>query len=227
MQARLGRPEREPERRGDLRQWQIGVVMEDDEGSLFRLQASEATFKLVALRGQDRRVFDGGALERRQFDVEPMPSRTPCLVQTRPDEEAVDPAVERVGVPKRGQITPGPDERVLHRVLRLVRIPKDQSRGGIQTMDRGACQRRKGVMIAPLRSLHEFSLHVALGVARPQTVELTWNGARDPRDRSEFSFLVIVGSFVSRTRYDRAPSVPAVPATKEPARPMRFAQNAE
>jgi hypothetical protein len=56
---------------------------------------------------------------------------------------------------------PGSDERVLHGVLGLLRIPKDEAGGSIQAIDRGACQRGKGVMIAPSSSLHEFSLHDA------------------------------------------------------------------
>jgi hypothetical protein len=42
VQARFRRAERDPERNGDLRQGQVEVVMQDDEGSRFRLEAAEA-----------------------------------------------------------------------------------------------------------------------------------------------------------------------------------------
>jgi hypothetical protein len=73
----------------------------------------------------------------------------------------VDPGIEAIRVAKRGQITPGANECVLHGVLGLFRVPEDQASGSIHAIDRGACQPGKGVMIAPPCSLHEFSLHVA------------------------------------------------------------------
>ncbi len=68
----------------------------------------------------------------------------------------MEPLVETLGIPKRGQVTPGTDERVLHGVLGLVGVPQDEPGGGIQSGDRGACQRGKGVMLASPRSLHEL-----------------------------------------------------------------------
>ena len=76
-------------------------------------------------------------------------------------EQAVEPGVETVGAAQRGQVTPGPDERLLDGVLGLVGIAQDEPGGGIQPEERGACQRGEGVMIAPSRSLHEFQLHLA------------------------------------------------------------------
>ena len=73
----------------------------------------------------------------------------------------MQPGIEAVRVPKRGQIAPGPDERVLHGVGGLVGVPEDEPGGGVEARDRGACQRGEGVMIAPPCSLHEVSLHVA------------------------------------------------------------------
>jgi hypothetical protein len=73
----------------------------------------------------------------------------------------MQPGIESVGIAQRGQITPGPDERVLHRVLGLFDIPEHEPGGRIQTGDRGACQLGEGVMIALPRSLHEVSLHHA------------------------------------------------------------------
>ena len=83
------------------------------------------------------------------------------LIDAGADEQPVEPGVEAVRVPERGQITPGPDERVLHGVLGLFGVPEDEPGGGVQPGDRGACQLGEGVMIALPRSLHEVSLHPA------------------------------------------------------------------
>ena len=97
----------------------------------------------------------------------------------------MEPCVEPLRIPKRGQTTPGPDQRVLHRVLGLFRIPQDEASGSIQAIDRGACQRGVGVMIAPSRPLHEFSLHVAPRGGTTDVAVLTEYGERVWPDRSD------------------------------------------
>ena len=88
----------------------------------------------------------------------PEPAR---LIDAGAIQQAVEPGVEAVGAAQCGQVTPGPDERLLDGVLGLVGIAQDEPGGGIQPEDRGACQHGEGVMIAPSRSLHEFLLHHA------------------------------------------------------------------
>jgi hypothetical protein len=90
-----------------------------------------------------------------------VPAKASRLVDAGSHEETVQPGVEPIRVAERGQVAPSPDERVLHRVPGLFPIPVDEASGGIQAVDRGACQRGKGVMIAPLRPLHDVPLHIA------------------------------------------------------------------
>jgi hypothetical protein len=161
MEARLGRPERDPEDSGDLRQRQVEIVMEDDERSLLRIEASEASIKLIAVANGRQVVVRGVEWDLGQLDVEPVSAQPSGFVDAGPDEQAVQPGVEAFRVAERGQITPGLDERVLDGVPGLFTIPEDESGGGIQAVNRGACQHGKGVMIASSRSLHEFPLHLA------------------------------------------------------------------
>ena len=77
------------------------------------------------------------------------------------DEQAVEPGVETVGAAQPRKVAPSTDERLLDGILGLVGVAKDEPGGGVQSEDRGACQRGEGVMIAPSRSLHEFLLHHA------------------------------------------------------------------
>ena len=160
--------------------------MQDDEGPLGGLEAQEPALELVAV--DDRRLVAGdrGFDQVRQLDVGPVPPHPSRLIDAGVDEQAVDPGVEPVGIPKRGQITPGADEGVLHRVLGLLEIPKDEPGGGIQAGDRGACQRGEGVMIAVPRSLHEFSLHLAPWRRRARSVALIEYGEGALAERSRF-----------------------------------------
>jgi hypothetical protein len=136
----------------------------------------------------------------------------------------VKPRIEPLGVAERGQITPGPYERILDGVGGLFGIPKDQPGGGIQTGDRGAGKLGEGVMIAPPRSLHEVSLHHALGVrhGRPATLgeygeSSPPNGSQNPNERS-------------LTRYHRRPaaapdrSLPRVKIQEADAKSLLLAQ---
>ena len=93
----------------------------------------------------------------------------------------MEPGVEAIGIPERGQITPGADERVLDGVLRLFRVPEDEPGGGVQPGDRGACQHGEGVMVASPRSLHEVSLHLAPRRWRGRLAALSEYGDDDAR----------------------------------------------
>ena len=50
----------------------------------------------------------------------PDPAR---LIDAGADQQPMEPGVEAIGVAERGQVTPGPDERVLDGVLGLVARP--------------------------------------------------------------------------------------------------------
>ena len=130
--------------------------MEDDQGPRLRLEVTEATFQLVTVRRRRRFVGDAGGVDLGELDVEAMPPESARLIDAGADEQAVEPGVEPVRAAQRGQVTPGPDERLLDGVLGLVGIAQDEPGGGIQSEDRGACQRGEGVMIALPRSLHEI-----------------------------------------------------------------------
>ena len=98
----------------------------------------------------------------------------------------MQPGIEPVRVPKRGQITPGSDERVLDGVLGLFGIPEHEPGGGIQAGDRGACQLGEGVMIASPCSLHEVSLHHAPRRGAADLAALVEYGEATARGRSIF-----------------------------------------
>ena len=77
-------------------------------------------------------------------------------------------ASNRSGSRRPGQVTPGPDEGLLDRVVRELRVPEDQAGCRVQPRERRVDEAREGVMIAPLCSPDEVSLvHVRLGERPP------------------------------------------------------------
>jgi hypothetical protein len=102
-----------------------------------------------------------------ELDLDVSPLGGPELIAAGVEEEPVEPRLEAIGVAQAGQIPPAPDERLLDGVLRTIGILEDESSRGVKPADRGACQQGEGVMIASPSPLHEVSLHVALGSARP------------------------------------------------------------
>src|SRR6188508_3729639 len=73
-------------------------------------------------------------------------------------EEAVEPCVEPLRIAQPGEALPGPDEALLDRVARELRVPEDQPGRRVQPRDRPADEHGEGVMIASSRTVHEFSL---------------------------------------------------------------------
>ena len=97
---------------GDLRQWQVEVVMKDDDGPLLRLEPAEAAFELVAVgdRPTSASSTDGESIGG-ELDVDAMAPEPARLIDAGADQQPVEPGVEAIGVAQRGQVTPGPDER--------------------------------------------------------------------------------------------------------------------
>src|SRR4029079_10297212 len=135
-----------------------------------------------------RRLEAGGRglVQVEELDIGPMPADSSSLIDAGVDEEPVEPGVETVGIAQRGQITPGPDERVLHGVPGPFEVPEDEPRGRVQPGDRGACQLGEGVMIAVPRSLHEVSLHLAPRRWRDRSATLREYGETRSPNRSDF-----------------------------------------
>ncbi len=202
MKARFRRPERDAKRDGDLRQWQVEIVVKDDQGPRLRLETAEAALELVAVVRDGHAVVDRRRIDGSQFDIDAVSPKPARLIDTGADEQPMEPGVETIGAAQCGQVTPGSDERLLDGVLGLVGIAQDEPGGSVQPEDRGACQRGKGVMIAPPRSLHEFLLHHA-----PRR-------RRGPHDRAHrvwrgwttTSFRIRPGR--DATRYHRSPTRP-------------------
>ena len=123
-------PEGNPERGRDRGQRQVEVVVQDDDGPHLRAPAGRKPRSSWSRSATvDSRAGDRGLVHVDELDVGPVPPEPPRLIDAGTDEQPVEPGVEAIGVAERGQITPGPDERVLHGVLGLFRFPEDEPGG--------------------------------------------------------------------------------------------------
>ena len=106
--------------------------------------------------------------------------RTPAArdVEAGVDGQAMEPGIEPVGVAQARQVSPCPEERLLDRVARELRVPEDEPGRRVQPREGQVDERGEGVMIALPRSLDETSLvHGRLGCGTAPVVVLTGYGA--------------------------------------------------
>src|SRR6185295_8866680 len=101
------------------------------------------------------------------------------LVEARPNDEAPDPGVESIGIPKPRQVSPGLDESILDGVLGQIGIPQDQPGDGIEARERRGGEIREGLAIAALGSFHQLALHVRPIVARSGSPRYPQGGTTD------------------------------------------------
>ena len=158
MQPGLRRPERDPERLGRLRQRQAQEVVEDDDRALVGLEAPERPLDLVAIDDEGIGVADGNVGHGSQLDLDHPAAAPPQDAEAGTNGDAVDPGVERVRVAQPGQVPPGPDERLLDRVARELRVVEDQPGRCVQAREPLADELAEGVMIASSGPLDELSL---------------------------------------------------------------------
>jgi len=107
--------------------------VQDHEGPVGGIESCQGALHEVPIGQVTRGVayprLDDG-IEGDLAETTPAPT---CLVEAAVHEEAVQPGVEPVRVTKPGQVPPGTHQGVLDRVAREVRVPKDETRGRVQT----------------------------------------------------------------------------------------------
>jgi hypothetical protein len=114
------------------------------------------------------RIVVGGRIQRAELDLHRPSATATDEVETGVDGQSIEPGIEPVRVPETREVTPGPDEGLLDRVARELRVPDNESGCRVQPRERRVDEAREGVMIASLCSPDEVSLvHVRLGVRPP------------------------------------------------------------
>jgi hypothetical protein len=118
-------------------------------------QPLERAVHLITVRQRPGLVRMTRLETRRERDDRPE-AAMPSLAVAGPDEEPVEPGVERRRVSQLGQVPPRSQERLLDGVLGEVRPAEDALRDGVQPVDRGSRELVEGVPVAALRTNHEF-----------------------------------------------------------------------
>ena len=108
-------------------------------------------------RRRGRSVPPIGSIERRARPRWPAPPPAE-RIEAGVDGQSVEPGVEPVRVAQAREVAPGSDVRLLDRVAREIRVPKDEAGGGVQPRDGRADEHGEGVMIAPPCPFDEFPL---------------------------------------------------------------------
>src|SRR5688500_10009744 len=74
----------------------------------------------------------------------------------------MQPGFEEIRIAKRAQLAPGHDERGLHRILGPVAVAQDPGRDCHASVADRAGEGVEGLSVAPLRAIHERSMHPTL-----------------------------------------------------------------
>ena len=165
-------PEWDAESIGHLGQRQPEVVMEDEDGALLEGQPPEGALELVAVvDGEDaraaRRLVDRTGVRMSADQRRATPGLGVALV----GQDPMEPGLEAVGIAKRSQLAPGDDERGLHRVLGQVGVAQDPARDRHAPIADHAGKGVEGLVVAPLRLVHERSMHPFSPSLRPVHVD--------------------------------------------------------
>ena len=136
--------------------------MEHKNSALLERQPPEGTLELVAvLDGQDvGRLCLPVHVQHANLCLHAAP--TPGLGVALIGQDPVQPGLESVGVTQRPELTPGADERGLHRVVGPVGVTQDPERNSHAAIADHPGKGIEGLPIALLRTVDERSLHPTL-----------------------------------------------------------------
>jgi hypothetical protein len=119
-------------------------------------ELEKGAFDLVAIPEAGDVVTWVRSIDHIDRDLETTPSRTARVIGAGVDEKSVEPGIEPLTVAKAAEVPPGPDEGVLHGILRGIPIAEDPSRDRVQPVVCGRREVIEGLVIASLCTFDEF-----------------------------------------------------------------------
>jgi hypothetical protein len=122
------------------------------------IQAPERRIDQLAVGQGARDIGRRRRIDRSELDLDRATLSTASKIEARVDGQTTKPGIEPVRIAETRQVTPGPDECLLDRVARELRVAEDQSGRRVQPRERRVDESGEGVMIASLRSIDECSL---------------------------------------------------------------------
>ena len=185
MEARLDRSNGDVKGCRDLGQRHANEVVQDHDCPALLVEAAHRAVDEGSIRHGDGRIGSGRSEQWRDLDLDRSSPATPGQVETCVDSQAIDPGIEPVRIAETPQIPPGPEQSLLDRVARELRVPEDQAGCRVQPRDGAADKLGEGVMIAMPCLLDEPSLvhgHLAGCRGPGGRVYILWR--RQPRSGS-------------------------------------------
>src|SRR5262249_4900084 len=144
------------ERVGRLLDGEAEIEVQGEERPLVRRESSEAALQLVAIGERLGQVLTG-KIDRRDVSFQAMPGPIAArFAIARVDQDPADPGLEAVRIAKPADVAPAGDERLLGRVVRALRIAKDQTGDGVEPVDPEASQLRERLAVTRLRPLDQL-----------------------------------------------------------------------
>ena len=177
MEARLDRSNRDVKGCRDLGQRHANEVVQDHDRPALLVEAAHRAVDEGSIRHGDGRIGSGRGEQWRDLDLDRSSPATARQVETRVDSQSIDPGIEPVRIAETPQIPPGPEQSLLDRVARELRVPEDQAGCRVQPRDGAADKLGEGVMIAMPCLLDEPSLvhgHLAWGRDPVGRVYILW-----------------------------------------------------
>ena len=127
-------------------------------GARPRARAARARARRAGRNRRRRQSRCGDHVVERDL-ADATPSRPAGLGQAEPDDEPVGPGLEPVGVSQARQLAPDGHERLLDRVVGLVRVVDDPVGGHVQARRRRPRECLVGVAVACLRLFDQPPIH--------------------------------------------------------------------
>lgn len=132
--------------------------MEHEHRPVFGTQATERSIDCIAIGNRARLI--GECYDPTCCHIADGPvTLTARLAIDASDEDAMEPGLERIGVPEPAKVPPGANERFLDGVLREVTIPKHELGDVEEPVDRHGGEVGKRGPVPGARPLNQLSSH--------------------------------------------------------------------
>ena len=182
VQPGVDRPDGDVEGFRDPFGRQVQVVGEDEHRAMIDRQALEAPLQALSLDDPADEVRGGRLRDRPDRRHRTPTSALACLHVARMDEEPVGPALEPRGVSKVGQVAPGAEHGLLHRVLGQGRIPQDPLGHTEEAIGDAVDDLGEGPLVPSHRAADDLGVHGPSTGGATLVGALTLDGAaRRPR----------------------------------------------
>ena len=131
------------------------MVMQDDDGTVFRSQAPERPIQCIAIVDGDGLVGSTRSVDREGPNVFAPPPVPAELLVTGVHEESMEPDLETLRVTQPRELAPGEEECLLDGVLGPLGVPKDSVRDRVAPVSVQVDQLGEGDLVARSRQFDQ------------------------------------------------------------------------